>query len=53
MIRAQFIVPLQYNYNQKVIIYGKIIGNTAHITFYNITKYYIQSTENIFELFSL
>jgi len=43
----------QHNYNQKVIIHCKIIGNTAHIIFHNITKYYIQSAKNILELFRL
>jgi hypothetical protein len=38
MARAQFIVPLQHNYNQKVIICYKIICNVP----------YTQPVENIF-----
>ena len=34
MARAQFIVPLQHNYNKKAIVYCKIIRNTAHKIFY-------------------
>ena len=33
MARAQFIVPLQHNYNQKIIIYYKIIYNVPYIKF--------------------
>ena len=40
IVRAQFIVPLQHNYNQKGTIYCKIICNTTRMMFYNITKYY-------------
>jgi len=29
IVRAQFIVPLQHNYNQKVTIYCKIIYGTG------------------------
>jgi len=38
MARAQFIVPLQHNYNQKVIICYKIIYNVP----------YTEPVENIF-----
>jgi len=31
MARAQFIVPLQHNYSQKVIIYYKIICKASYI----------------------
>ena len=31
MARAQFIVPLQDNYNQKIIIYYKIIYNAPYV----------------------
>ena len=53
IVRAQFIVPLQRNCSQKTIVYYRIICNTAHIIFHNITKCYIQPAKNIFKLFGL